>query len=390
MAVRGVSLLCIEKLAAAWTVATTLLVVALWSHLPEAAAMLQTRLVWCVATAAAVAIDHRWSGLWSELLRCAVQLAWLSVWYPETYELNRWRENLDWWFAEAEWGVFGCQPSLEMCRLLPGAVWSELFNLGYFSYFPMIAVLIFGLAWVVGPGGETPGTAAGPGGETPGTEAGPGGEAAGTVAGPGGEAAGTVAGPGGEAAGTAAGPGGKAEGTVAGPGGKAAGTVAGEGLVTRVAGVVLLSFFVYYVIYIALPVTGPQFYFAAIGTDSAAAGIYPHVGTYFNTHTAMLPSPGWSDGLFHRLVEWTHETGERPTAAFPSSHVGCSTIVFILAWRHVRQVVPVLFPLWVLLCGATVYIQAHYVIDAVAGLLSAPLVLWLSRRCVAAMSGGVA
>ena len=335
MAVRGVSLLCIEKLAAAWTVATTLLVVALWSHLPEAVAMLQTRLVWCVATAAAVAIGHRWSGLWSELLRCAVQLAWLSVWYPETYELNRWRENLDWWFAEAEWGVFGCQPSLEMCRLLPGAVWSELFNLGYFSYFPMIAVLIFGLAWVVGPGGETPGTAAGPGGETP-------------------------------------------------------GTVAGEGLVTRVAGVVLLSFFVYYVIYIALPVTGPQFYFAAIGTDSAAAGIYPHVGTYFNTHTAMLPSPGWSDGLFHRLVEWTHETGERPTAAFPSSHVGCSTIVLILAWRHVRQVVPVLFPLWVLLCGATVYIQAHYVIDAVAGLLSAPLVLWLSRRCVAAMSGGVA
>ena len=63
----------------------------------------------------------------------------------------------------------------------------------------------------------------------------------------------------------------------------------------------------------------------------------------------------------------------RPTAAFPSSHVGISTILMILSWRTSRRLFFVLTPFYVLLCGATVYIQAHYLIDAIAGLLTAPL-----------------
>ena len=63
--------------------------------------------------------------------------------------------------------------------------------------------------------------------------------------------------------------------------------------------------------------------------------------------------------------------GERPTAAFPSSHVGVSTILMIMAWRGSKKLFACLLPLYLLLCGATVYIQAHYLIDAIAGFISA-------------------
>ena len=142
--------------------------------------------------------------------------------------------------------------------------------------------------------------------------------------------------------------------------------------------IILASFFIYYVIFIFLPVTGPQFYFQAVGIEAIEAGNFPALGTYFSAHTEMLPSPGYSDGLFYQLVESAHEAGERPTAAFPSSHIGISTLVLMLSRRHAPQVTMFLLPFWALLCCATVYIQAHYVIDAIAGLLSAPLVLWIS------------
>ena len=128
----------------------------------------------------------------------------------------------------------------------------------------------------------------------------------------------------------------------------------------------------FYTIYILLPVTGPQYYFQAVGEVTVQAHVFPDVGHYFNSHHDLLPSPS-PEGFFYDLVEQTQESGERPTAAFPSSHVGISTILMILSWRTSRRLFFVLTPFYVLLCGATVYIQAHYLIDAIAGLLTAPL-----------------
>ena len=101
----------------------------------------------------------------------------------------------------------------------------------------------------------------------------------------------------------------------------------------RCAFVIIASFMVYYVIYDFLPVVGPTFYFKAIGMDSVSKGIFPAVGHYFNTHTDCIPSPGYPNGIFYQLVESAKEAGERPTAAFPSSHVGISTVCMLLAWR---------------------------------------------------------
>ena len=344
---RAWALLPAEKAAAVYCAATSVLMVIMMPQLVDPAGMLMTRVGWLAATLGVIALQRitrpkaqqsaiitndelqmtnkqnlrkeketlirhssfvtHHSSIFS-FLRILVQLAWLSMWYPDTYEFNRSLPNLDHVFAAAEQSIFGCQPSIEFSQLLPGAVWSEAFNLGYWSYFPMIAALSIAVFWIECRKRQ-----------------------------------------------------------FAFP------------RFHRVVALIMISFFLYYVIYIFLPVTGPQFYFQAVGVDQILQGHFPAVGTYFSSHTEMLPSPGWSDGLFYQLVEMAHEAGERPTAAFPSSHIGISTILLLLARRHAPRVLPFLLPLWALLCCATVYIQAHYLIDAIAGLISAPIILCCSQ-----------
>ena len=79
-----------------------------------------------------------------------------------------------------------------------------------------------------------------------------------------------------------------------------------------------------------------------------------------------------------KLVENAKEAGERPTAAFPSSHVGVSTICMLLAWHsRNRKLLFTMLPFYIFLCMATVYIQAHYLIDAIAGWISAVVIYFM-------------
>lgn len=56
----------------------------------------------------------------------------------------------------------------------------------------------------------------------------------------------------------------------------------------------------------------------------------------------------------------------------------------IMAWRGSRRLFACLMPFYVLLCCATVYIQAHYLIDAIAGFITAfglyVLTTWMFKR----------
>lgn len=135
--------------------------------------------------------------------------------------------------------------------------------------------------------------------------------------------------------------------------------------------VLLSSFFAYYVIFDVLPVTGPQYYYYAAGIDQIGAGSFPDIGQWFVHHTESLPIPGWSEGFCHHLVAAAHAAGERPTAAFPSSHVGVTTILVLLAWRsRCKPLLWSIMPFYILMCMATVYIQAHYAIDVIGGWLT--------------------
>lgn len=144
--------------------------------------------------------------------------------------------------------------------------------------------------------------------------------------------------------------------------------------------IVLGAFFTYYLVFLFVPVAGPQYYFHAIGLDAARAGEFTPVGMWFDNSIEMLDPPGWKDGLFYQALAVVRES-ERPVASFPSSHVGVSTIIMILAFRTKNKgLIGILFPLWVFLCCATIYIRAHYVVDIIAGFITAPTVLWLLSR----------
>lgn len=273
---------------------TLLLMLFTYTKLHDPESMLWGRARIAIATAALWGIYRIAPCRLLRFLRIALQMTMLSWWYPDTYEFNRMFPNLDHIFATWEQQLFGCQPSLLFCQALPGHVFSELMDLGYAAYFPMIlAITVFLFMWRYKD-------------------------------------------------------------------------------FDRASFIIMASFFSYYVIYVLLPVAGPQYYYKAVGMEEITAGNFPDVGDYFSTHSEALESPGYKDGFFYKLVDNAHDAGERPTAAFPSSHVGISTIIMILAWRaRSRRFFYALSPFYVLLCFSTVYIYAHYVIDVFAGWLSA-------------------
>ena len=87
-----------------------------------------------------------------------------------------------------------------------------------------------------------------------------------------------------------------------------------------------------------------------------------------------MTAPGYQ-GFFYHIVEAAHQTGEKPTAAFPSSHIGITTILTILAFNTKNK--PLIYIVTIsliLMTFATVYIKAHYAIDVIAGYISAIII----------------
>ena len=286
-------LLAVEWIAMGYLLLTLLMMAVLWDKLVSPEQMIKGRITFVLVTLAA------WGVYWLKpcrltmFLRIAVQMVFLSWWYPDTYELNRTLPNLDHVFAGCEQAVFGCQPALLFAQKAPWGWFSELMCMGYISYFPMMTILLIYYFFYR------------------------------------------------------------------------------YNEFLKAAFVLLGAFFIFYVIFIFLPVTGPQFYYLAVGPEKIAAGVFPNLGDWFLTHSERMAVPGWTDGFFYHILEMAHNAGERPTAAFPSSHVGITTVVMLLAHHtHCRKLVLGMLPFYILMCLSTVYILAHYAIDALTGLFT--------------------
>ena len=216
-------------------------------------------------------------------IRSFLPFALLSYWYPETYYFNDFIfPNLDQYFIAADQFLFGCQPSLEFCRLMPQAWFSELMYFGYFSYY----FIFFGTAlWCF---------------------------------------------------------------------------IKQKELAGKAVFIFTCSFYLYYFVFAVLPVVGPQFYYQA-------------------------PLNEVPDGYFFcDLMRFLQDTGEKPTGAFPSSHVGITFTVVIFIFQHCRHLLKYVLPLFIILVLSTVYIKAHYVIDVIGGFVSVvvtyPLVNYFYRK----------
>lgn len=284
--------LAVEKLNLLYNLLTTLLVIIFYERLADPQQMLMGRFLILVGTFALIYAYTKYPSPIMRFARIVGQMALLSYWYPDTFEFNRIFPNLDHIFANAEITLFGCQPALLFEQICNGYWWREAFNLGYWSYYPMIATVTI---WYF---------------------------------------------------------------------------LKRPKEIEKCTFIIIASFYLYYFIYIFLPVAGPQFYFPVIGDAVAAAGPYPEIGNYFDLHPQITIAQEGKGGLFTSLVGMAQESGERPTAAFPSSHIGISTVLMLLALRSKRRLAAILLPFYLLLCCATVYIKAHYLVDAIAGLLS--------------------
>ena len=287
-------LFAVEKIALIYNLLTTLLVFILFTYLPNPAQMLIGRVFIASITFALMYLSRFVPCKATVFVRIAFQMALLAYWYPDTFEFNRIFPNLDHIFSTIEQGLLGFQPAITFHQNYPQLWVSELFNMGYFFYYPMIAIVaVYTFLF-------------------------------------------------------------KFESF------------------NKFSFIIVSAFFLYYIIFIFVPVAGPQFYFPAIGMDNVAEGVFPSIGNYFNNNIQLLAGPdNGVGGFFYGLVEASQEVGERPTAAFPSSHVGISTVLMILSWRLNKKLFTGLLPFYFFLCGATVYIQAHYLIDVIVGFASA-------------------
>ncbi|MEI6764019.1 MAG: phosphatase PAP2 family protein [Bacteroidota bacterium] len=118
---------------------------------------------------------------------------------------------------------------------------------------------------------------------------------------------------------------------------------------------VMSCFFMYYTFFIFFPSEGPYYYFG------------------------LTPSDIHGSWFFSGAVKLAQDIGEKPTGAFPSSHVGISLILLIIGWKQGKMLFYTMLPVVFFLILATVYIKAHYALDVIGGFITAPIFFAISN-----------
>ena len=136
--------------------------------------------------------------------------------------------------------------------------------------------------------------------------------------------------------------------------------------------VVSLVFYVCYLIYIFTPVAGPRILCPGIVGVQLPPDVMP----------AKMPVTPESvgAGVFFRIMAWIYEHFETPGAAFPSSHVAIALCTVYFSFLYLRPIRWAHLAVALLLCLSTVYGRYHYVVDVLAGALTAALLIPLANR----------
>jgi membrane-associated phospholipid phosphatase len=119
--------------------------------------------------------------------------------------------------------------------------------------------------------------------------------------------------------------------------------------------IIICSFYLYYLIFIIVPVAGPQYYFSDLINSESVSGVF---GWFMNT---------------------IHTFGERPTAAFPSSHIGICCLLLFFTFKYAKPLFLWYCVLVSILTLSTIYIRAHYVIDIFGGIVAFVLIYMISK-----------
>lgn len=128
--------------------------------------------------------------------------------------------------------------------------------------------------------------------------------------------------------------------------------------------IITASFALLYVWYVFFPVHGPKYFIAEL-----CARWYSDLDGY----------------LFAWIMRSIFADANLAGAAVPSSHVAISCIATVLHARHFPRTLVWQLPLTILLWISTVYLYAHYAVDALLGLAVVPALLWYAGKLSAAL-----
>jgi membrane-associated phospholipid phosphatase len=90
--------------------------------------------------------------------------------------------------------------------------------------------------------------------------------------------------------------------------------------------------------------------------------------------------PPLAGHFFYDLAHTVSSQGGARGGAFPSAHASGATVLWLIAWRYQPRLAGVLTPLVFGLMVATVFGRFHYVLDTIAGVALALVVVLLHRR----------
>jgi membrane-associated phospholipid phosphatase len=137
--------------------------------------------------------------------------------------------------------------------------------------------------------------------------------------------------------------------------------------------VISFVFYVCYALYIVLPVVGPRVFFHDV------PGYQLPVALDALVPNAAYPSAVQSGPCF-RVMAFIYRVFEAPGAAFPSSHVAIALCTVYFSFKYLPRIRYPHLVLAVLLCFATVYCRYHYVVDVLAGVATACLLVPIANR----------
>jgi membrane-associated phospholipid phosphatase len=137
--------------------------------------------------------------------------------------------------------------------------------------------------------------------------------------------------------------------------------------------VVSFVFYVCYTIYIFVPVVGPRIVYRGLVEETLPQDVVPTINTDAPASVQRA--------VFFRIMGWIYDHFEAAGAAFPSSHVAVALCTVYFSFLYLRQIRYAHLIAAILLCVSTVYGRYHYVVDVVAGVVVAavlvPLGNWL-------------
>jgi membrane-associated phospholipid phosphatase len=135
--------------------------------------------------------------------------------------------------------------------------------------------------------------------------------------------------------------------------------------------VVSFVFYICYFAYLFTPVTGPRVFFRVIDGYALPPDVRPEFVPEFPAAVQAGP--------FYQIMAWIYENFEASGAAFPSSHVAVAITTLWFSFRYLPRIRIAHLMMVVLLSLSTVYCRYHYVVDVVAGILTAAVLVPLGN-----------